>query len=52
MASFWIAAGMLSFRYDYQVNHNTVREVVGGKFWLCEDSFGLSVGTTALEALP
>ena len=31
---------MLSFRYDYQVNHNTVQKFVGVKFWLCEGSFG------------
>ena len=38
---------MLAFHYDYQVNHNTVQKFVGGKFWLCEASLGLSVGTTA-----
>jgi hypothetical protein len=37
---------MLSFHYDCQVNHNTLQKFVGGKFWLCEGSFGLSVGTT------
>ena len=38
---------MLSFHYDCQVNYNTFQKFVRGKFWLCEGSFGLSVGTTA-----
>jgi hypothetical protein len=42
---------LLSFNYDYQVNHNTVQKFVGGKFWLC-GSFGLISGNDCVGAFP